>query len=200
MGVNYHHLTLVEKIALNSLMVWVVHNLAGPTPTTFSAAIDTLSYLEREFECGSKVWVHLPPVHLVILTSSVFTFLVLVRDTVQKLILYCVMSQFGPGHDSEGSTGFWRVINQTTSNVYKSITIYPSQFTYHNLSRTKMSTLRVWTCGLQWHAPLLKIIMWFLQSIATQFGQWMINRKFSCFYLTCWLAKFGLQVLSSSYW
>ena len=43
MGVNYQHLVVLEKNALNSLMVCVVHNLAGPTPTTFLAATDTLS-------------------------------------------------------------------------------------------------------------------------------------------------------------
>ena len=46
-------------------MVWVVHGVAGSIPTTFSAATDTLSQLEGGFEGGSKVWLHLPAVHLV---------------------------------------------------------------------------------------------------------------------------------------
>ena len=119
MGVNYHHLVVLEINALNSLMACVVHNLAGPTPTTFLAATDALSYFEGEFEGGSKVWLHLPAVHL-----AMFTFSVLVTDSVQKLIWYCVMFPFGPGHASEGSTGFWREMNQTTH--YESI---PSYFT-----------------------------------------------------------------------
>ena len=39
----------------NSLMGCAVHNLAGPTPTTFTAATDTLSYIDEGFEGGSNV-------------------------------------------------------------------------------------------------------------------------------------------------
>ena len=54
-------------------MVCVVNVLAAPTPTTFSADADTLSELEGGFEGGSKVWLHLPAVHLAVFTSSVST-------------------------------------------------------------------------------------------------------------------------------
>ena len=82
----------------------VVHVLSAPIPTTFSAVTDTLSYLEGGFEGGSKVWLHLPAVHL-----AMFTFSVATTDPVWILILYCVMFQVEPGHAPAGSgpTGSW---------------------------------------------------------------------------------------------
>ena len=58
-----------------------VHVLAAPTPTTFSAATDTLSKLEGGFEGGSKVWLHFQAVH-----SVMFTFSAATTDPVWKLI------------------------------------------------------------------------------------------------------------------
>ena len=46
---------LKHDMEFNSLMVCVVQLFAAPTPTTFSAATDTLSKLEGGFEGGSKV-------------------------------------------------------------------------------------------------------------------------------------------------
>ena len=71
---------VVRMMKFNSLMVCDVHVLAGPTPTTFSAATDTLSYFEGGFEGGSKVWLHLPAVHAAMFTLPVI-----------PLIWYCVM-------------------------------------------------------------------------------------------------------------
>ena len=73
----------------------VVSFLSAPTPTTFSAATDTLLKLEGGFEGGSKVWLHLPVMHL-----AMFTFSATTPDPVRKLILYCVMFPLGPGHES----------------------------------------------------------------------------------------------------
>jgi len=78
---------------VNLLILCVVHILAAPTPTTFSAATDTLSYLEGGFEGGSKVWLHFPAVHL-----AMFTFSVATTDPVWNLIWYCVMFPVEPGH------------------------------------------------------------------------------------------------------
>ena len=50
-----------------------VHFVAAPIPTTFSAATDTLLYVERGFEGGSKVWLHLPAVQLAMFVFSVDT-------------------------------------------------------------------------------------------------------------------------------
>ena len=80
------------------LIVFVIHVLAAPTPTTFSAVTDTLLQLEGGFEDGSKVWLHLPAVHL-----ATFTFPVITTDPVWKLIWYCVMFPVTPGHRSTGS-------------------------------------------------------------------------------------------------
>ena len=65
-----HGLCAQAITKFDSLMVCAVHVLVAPTPTTFSAATDTLSYLEGGFEGGSKVWLHLPAVHLVLFTLS----------------------------------------------------------------------------------------------------------------------------------
>ena len=80
-------------------MVCVVHGLVAPTPTTFSAATDTLSQLEVGFEGGSKVWLHLTAVQL-----EMFTFSIGTTDTVRELIWYWYC---GPGH---ASPGLWREI------------------------------------------------------------------------------------------
>ena len=84
--------SLLHNIIVNNLlMVCDVHVLAAPTPTTFSAATDTLSYLGGGFEGGSKVWLHLPAVHVVMFTLSVDT-----TEPEWKLIWYCVMFPLGP--------------------------------------------------------------------------------------------------------
>ena len=50
-----------------------------------------------------KVWLHLPAIHLALLT-----FTVTIEDAVWKLIWYCAMSPLGLGHASPGSIRFWR--------------------------------------------------------------------------------------------
>ena len=41
---------------LTNSLIFVEQSFTAPTPTTFSAATDTLSQLEGGFEGGSKVW------------------------------------------------------------------------------------------------------------------------------------------------
>ena len=55
-------------------MVCAVHIPAGPTPTIFSAATNTLSKLEGTLLLKRlKVWLHLPTLHAIMFTFSVAT-------------------------------------------------------------------------------------------------------------------------------
>ena len=56
-------LDFISCILTNSLMGCAVHVLAVPTPTTFSAATDTLSYNMGRFMSGSNECQHILELH-----------------------------------------------------------------------------------------------------------------------------------------